>query len=48
MGFASQRGLDAMTWRGLGVADAVGPMAALVAFALLFSGLAVARFRWDS
>jgi len=40
-------GLDAMTWRGLGVADAVGPMAALVAFALLFSGLAVARFRWD-
>ena len=40
-------GLDCMTWRGLGFDAAIGPIAALVGFAVLFTGLAVWRFRWD-
>jgi ABC-2 type transport system permease protein len=40
-------GLDGMTWRGLGFDAAVGPIAALLGFAVLFTGLAVWRFRWD-
>jgi ABC-2 type transport system permease protein len=40
-------GLDGMTWRGLGFDAAIGPIAALVGFAVLFTGLAVWRFRWD-
>lgn len=40
-------GLDAMTWRGLGVSAAVGPTLALLGFAALFSTVAVLRFRWD-
>jgi ABC-2 type transport system permease protein len=40
-------GLEAMTWRGLGLGAAVLPMAVLLLFAVLFGGLAVARFRWE-
>jgi len=39
-------GLDAMTWRGLGFSAAVGPIAVLLLFTLLFGVLAVMRFRW--
>jgi ABC-2 type transport system permease protein len=40
-------GLDAMTWRALGLESAVLPTAVLLLFAVLFGGLAVQRFRWD-
>jgi len=40
-------GLDAMTWRGLGLEAAVLPTIMLLGFAALFGALAVARFRWD-
>lgn len=40
-------GLDAMTWRGLGLSAAVTPTVVLLGFAALFGALAVARFRWD-
>jgi ABC-2 type transport system permease protein len=39
-------GLDSMTWRGLGFSSALTPIVALLFFALLFGGVAVARFRW--
>ncbi len=41
-------GLEAMTWRGLGFQAALAPIAVLLLFAVLFGGLAVARFRWES
>ena len=41
-------GLDAMVWRGSGFDAAVGPIAALFAFAALFGAIAVWRFRWES
>jgi len=40
-------GLDAMTWRGLGLGAALAPAGVLLAFAALFGALAVARFRWE-
>jgi ABC-2 type transport system permease protein len=40
-------GLDAMTWRGLGFADALKPAGVLLAFAAAFALLAVWRFRWE-
>jgi ABC-2 type transport system permease protein len=40
-------GLDATTWRGVGLAGAALPIAVLLGFALLFGLLAVARFRWE-
>jgi ABC-type multidrug transport system permease subunit len=40
-------GLDAMTWRGLPVQDALLPVAALLGFTLLFSAVALARFQWE-
>jgi ABC-type multidrug transport system permease subunit len=40
-------GLDAMTWRGIGLSGAVGPTLALVGFAALFGLAAVSRFRWE-
>ena len=40
-------GLDAMTWRGLGIGAAVAPILVLVGFAILFGSLALARFRWE-
>jgi ABC-2 type transport system permease protein len=40
-------GLDAVTWRGLGVAAALPAIAVLLGFALLFTAAAVWRFRRD-
>ena len=39
---------DGMTWRGLGFNAAIAPIAALLGFAILFGGLAIWRFRWDT
>lgn len=41
-------GLDAMTWRGLGLFAALGPIAVMLFFTLLFGALAVMRFRWEA
>lgn len=41
-------GLDAMTWRGLGLEAALPAMAALLGFTALFGVLAVWRFRRDA
>lgn len=41
-------GFDAMTWRGLGISDALGPIAALLGSATVFGVLAVMRFRWET
>ena len=40
-------GLDAMTWRGLGISSAIAPTLVLLAFAAIFGGVAAARFRWE-
>jgi len=40
-------GLDAMTWRGIGLGGAVAPTAVMLAFAALFWAIAAARFRWE-
>jgi ABC-2 type transport system permease protein len=40
-------GLDATTWRGLGLSSAVVPTLALLGFAALFAAVTVARFRWE-
>jgi ABC-2 type transport system permease protein len=40
-------GLDAMTWRGIGLSGAVGPTLALLGFTALFGFIAVTRFRWE-
>jgi ABC-2 type transport system permease protein len=40
-------GLDAMTWRGIGLSGAVGPTVALLGFAVAFSAIAAWRFRWE-
>jgi ABC-2 type transport system permease protein len=40
-------GLDAMSWRGLPFSAALLPTGALLGFALLFGGFALARFAWD-
>jgi ABC-2 type transport system permease protein len=40
-------GLDAMSWRGLGIEAAVMPTLVLLGFSILFGSLAVARFRWE-
>lgn len=42
------RGLEAMTWRGLGMDEAWPAIAALCGFAALFLAIAVWRFRWDA
>ena len=41
-------GLDATTWRGLGLSSVAWPIFFLLAATLVFGGLAVARFRWES
>ncbi len=41
-------GLDAMTWRGLRLSAALGPIAVMLLFTLLFGVLAVTRFRWEA
>ena len=40
-------GLDAMTWRGIGLEGAVLPILVLLGFSALFSAIAATRFRWD-
>lgn len=40
-------GLDAMTWRGLGLQSALLPVAALMGFAAIFWVVANNRFRWE-
>jgi ABC-2 type transport system permease protein len=40
-------GLDAMTWRGLGLADALPAAGVLLASAVVFGTIAVLRFRWE-
>ncbi|MBL8237518.1 MAG: ABC transporter permease [Bryobacterales bacterium] len=40
-------GIDAMTWRGLGIEDAIAPVAVLLFSSALFAAVAVWRFRWD-
>jgi len=40
-------GLDATTWRGLGLSSAVLPSLALLGFAALFAAITVTRFRWE-
>jgi len=40
-------GLDAMTWRGIGLSGAMMPVLILIAFAAAFWTIAAARFRWS-
>jgi ABC-2 type transport system permease protein len=40
-------GLDAMTWRGLGLSGALLPTGMLLGFAILFWIVAMMRFRWE-
>jgi ABC-2 type transport system permease protein len=40
-------GLDAMTWRGLGLGSAVVPTLMLLLFAAAFAAVALSRFRWE-
>jgi len=40
-------GFEAMTWRGLGLAEALPTIGALLAFTTVFLVIAVWRFRWD-
>jgi ABC-2 type transport system permease protein len=40
-------GLDAMTWRGSGLAEAMLPVLILMAFAAVFGTIAAKRFRWQ-
>ncbi|MEO8136991.1 MAG: ABC-2 transporter permease [Betaproteobacteria bacterium] len=41
-------GLDAMTWRGLGLEAAIGPILVMLGSAIVCAALAVWRFRWQS
>ena len=41
-------GLEAMTWRGLGLEAAIVPITALLLFAAVFGALAMVRFRWEA
>jgi ABC-2 type transport system permease protein len=38
-------GLDAMTWRGVGLSGAVAPTPVLLGFAAVFGAVALSRFR---
>jgi ABC-2 type transport system permease protein len=40
-------GLDAMTWRGLPLASAAAPVAAMLGFTAVFAALALWRFDWE-
>ena len=40
-------GLEAMTWRGLGIEAALMPVAAMLAVSALFAWIAVKRFAWE-
>src|SRR5205085_10821957 len=39
-------GLDAMTWRGIGISGATMPIVILIGFAAAFWTVAATRFRW--
>ena len=39
-------GMDAMTWRGIGLTGALAPTLVLLGFAAAFGALALTRFRW--
>jgi ABC-2 type transport system permease protein len=40
-------GLDAMTWRGVGLSGAIMPTIVLLGFAVLFGAIAISGFRWE-
>ncbi len=40
-------GLDAMTWRGVGLSGALTPVVVLLGFAAAFASVAASRFRWE-
>ncbi len=40
-------GLDAMTWRGIGLSGALMPVLVLIGFAAAFWTIAATRFRWE-
>ena len=40
-------GFDSMTWRGLGLRDALAPILVLLGFAIVFGLIAANRFRWE-
>jgi ABC-2 type transport system permease protein len=40
-------GLDAMTWRGLGIDAAIAPIGVMLAFSAVFAALAGWRFDWE-
>jgi ABC-2 type transport system permease protein len=40
-------GLDAMTWRGVGLTGALVPTLVLLGFTAAFGAIALARFRWE-
>jgi ABC-2 type transport system permease protein len=42
------QGLEAMTWRGLGLDEALPAIGALLGFTTAFLAIAVWRFRWDA
>ena len=40
-------GLDAMTWRGIGLSGAIAPTLVLLGFAATFGTVAASQFRWE-
>jgi ABC-2 type transport system permease protein len=40
-------GLEAMTWRGLGIEAAWAPVGAMLAFSAVFALIAIKRFDWE-
>ncbi len=40
-------GLEAMTWRGLGLNQALAPIGVMLAFSAVFGWIAVKQFRWE-
>ncbi len=40
-------GLEAMTWRGMGLEAALAPVGAMLAFSAVFAAIAIRRFDWE-
>jgi ABC-2 type transport system permease protein len=40
-------GFDLVTWRGLGLVEALPALGIVLLFAVIFAGFALARFRWE-
>jgi ABC-2 type transport system permease protein len=40
-------GFDIVTWRGLGLTEVLPALGVVTLFALVFAGIALARFRWE-